>query len=222
MTALPVLMGAFVAGLVGSPHCVGMCGAFAASCGSRLRDGVLWHLGRLATYASLGAIAGGLGSVIPGPGWIAIVVSTALIVWFAAALGGWAPEPGVWIPGLGRLARWGAASDHAFPKLAYGVATGLLPCGLVYAALAVPVALASAPLGAVAMALFWAGTVPALATFAVGVRKWAAPSSRRRKVLALGVLVAGLLSVAVRGGLISGPGMDHDPGTPATHSDEEM
>lgn len=223
MTALPVFAGAFVAGLIGSAHCVGMCGAFAASCGSRARDGVMWHLGRLTTYATLGAIAGGLGGAIPGPGWVGVAVSTALIVWFAAALAGWAPEPGVWIPGLGRLAKWGGGRNRAFPRLVFGMATGLLPCGLVYAALAVPVALGTVPLGALAMVFFWAGTVPALATVAIGLQKWAAPGTGRRRTLAFGVLIVGLLSVGIRSGLIPGlGGYAHDAGSAVTNTDEEM
>ena len=55
------LSAAFVAGLVGSPHCVGMCGGFAVLCGERVSDTLLWHLGRMTTYALLGALAGAFG-----------------------------------------------------------------------------------------------------------------------------------------------------------------
>ena len=61
------LIAAFVAGLLGSVHCVGMCGAFASSC-ARTRGGLAaWHLGRVGTYALLGALAGSVGRLLPDP-----------------------------------------------------------------------------------------------------------------------------------------------------------
>ena len=65
--------------------------------------------------------------------------------------------------------------DAPASRYLFGMANGLLPCGLVYAALALPVALGSAPLGALAMVLFGLGTVPALATLAAGLAR-AAPA----------------------------------------------
>src|SRR5690606_7731256 len=51
----PLVLGAGLAGLVGSPHCVGMCGGFATACATPTRHAVAWHAGRLVTYGVLGA-----------------------------------------------------------------------------------------------------------------------------------------------------------------------
>ena len=143
-----LLLGAFTAGLVGSLHCIGMCGGFAIACGGKVTDTFLWHIGRLTTYAFLGAVAGVFGSAIPGPNWIVGVVSTLLIVYFAAALAGLVPEPEVMIPGLKKFTTSMAKNTNFAARYGFGVATGFLPCGLVYATLAIPVAMANPAWGA--------------------------------------------------------------------------
>ncbi|RMH18508.1 MAG: sulfite exporter TauE/SafE family protein, partial [Gemmatimonadetes bacterium] len=115
-----------------------MCGPFALACGGGARGAVPWHAGRLVTYALLGAGSGALGqglTALPAAaGWVAPAVSAALIVWFAGALAGVAPEPAVVVPGLGRMARRVADGRSVGARFAFGLANGLLPCGLVYAA----------------------------------------------------------------------------------------
>lgn len=200
-----LMAGAAVAGLVGSLHCIGMCGGFAVACGGRMREVAAWNLGRMLTYSVLGALAGAFGSIIPGPPWAAGVVSTGLILWFAAALAGLVPEPRIPLPGLQRLGTSLVARSGAAPRLAFGMATGLLPCGLVYATLSIPVALASPGAGAVAMLLFGFGTVPALAATSLGLHRVMGRDLRVRRALALGVLLAGLYSIGARQGLLASP-----------------
>jgi hypothetical protein len=214
MTSL--LAGALVAGLVGSPHCVAMCGGFAATCGRTPRGAVAWHLGRLTTYAVLGALAALFGRFLPGPPWVSAVVSAALLTWFAGALAGLVPEPHLAVPGLGDTMRRLVTSDAPASRFVFGMANGLLPCGLVYAALALPMALGNAPLGALAMVLFGLGTVPALATLATGLARLLRRGLWPRRLLAAGMLVVGLWSIATRAGWI-GAGMHgttHQHGTP--------
>ena len=52
---------AVVAGLIGSIHCIGMCGSFAVACGGTARQSFFWHAGRLTTYMILDALAGAFG-----------------------------------------------------------------------------------------------------------------------------------------------------------------
>ncbi len=199
MTAdLGLLAGAFVAGLVGSPHCVGMCGPFALACSTPAGPAVLWHVGRLGTYAALGALAGGFGSALPGPTWLAAAVSAAFVVWFAAVLAGVLPEPRWTPPFLKRVAMGAAEEQGRGSRLAFGLANGLLPCGLVYAALGLAVAASSPWTGALVMLAFGLGTVPALAALTYGVRRFTSGDRRVRRVLALLVLVSGLASIAFR------------------------
>lgn len=219
------LTAAFAAGLVGSPHCIGMCGTFAILCGNRLADTVFWHLGRMTTYALLGALAGAFGGLIPGPEWVAAVVSLALMLWFAAALAGLVPEPRVSIPGVSRIGAALSGSANPAMRYAFGIVIGFLPCGLVYATLGIAVASGTPLAGALAMAAFGLGTAPLLSGFALGLRRIVARDLRVRRLLAAAVLAASLWSVAMRQGVLgSGPlhrqgghGAMATPDSTATH-----
>lgn len=188
---MPLLGGALAASLLGSPHCVGMCGPFASATGAS------WHVGRLLTYVTLGALAGAVGVASFVDGRVTAVVSVALLAWFSARLAGWAP--GWHVPGLARvsasLVRQGGVAGH----LGFGVASGLLPCGLVWSALALAVPSGSAPGGAAVMAVFWIGTLPALSVASAALRRLNGARPWFRKAIAGGVFAAGLLSIGLRG-----------------------
>ncbi|MDP2958235.1 MAG: sulfite exporter TauE/SafE family protein [Longimicrobiales bacterium] len=210
---ISAISAAALAGLVGSPHCIGMCGSFALACGGRASHTAAWHAGKILTYALLGALAGFAGDLVPGPTWVATVVSAALVIWFAAGLAGLVPEPSLKIPGLTHLATRAATRGDLGSRFLFGMATGLLPCGLIYATLGIAVASGSALTGALAMAAFGLGTTPALAAFGLGVRRLAGERRGTRRVLAVLVLVAGLWVVVQRHGRA---GMAHGgPMTPA-------
>lgn len=200
--------GAAIAALAGIPHCVGMCGGFALGVGGR-RDAAAWHAGRVTTYVTLGALAGALGSALPGAGPVAGVVSTVLLVWFAAGIAGWAPaiHPPRWLAtrASSLLKRSGLGARFAF-----GLVNGLLPCGLVHAALAIPIAARDPVIGASTMLVFGLCTSPALALARSGVTAFLGRYPWGRPVLAAAVLAGGLFAVALR----APPTPD---GTPACH-----
>lgn len=202
---------ALMAGFVGSLHCIGMCGVFAVACGGRARDTFLWHTGRTATYAILGGLAGAFGSLIPGPGWVVAVISGVLIAWFAAGLAGLVPEPHVSIPGVKQLATNLATRTNMAARFGFGMANGLLPCGLVYAALAIPVASGDPVVGALSMTAFGIGTMPALTAVALGLRKVVMRDMRLRRVLAAGVFLAAMWSIGARIGMVGNRHMNHGP-----------
>src|SRR5690606_4527339 len=156
------------------------------------RSAVAWHLGRLTTYAGLGALAGATGAVVPGPPWVASALALALLVWFAARLAGLAPAAHLELPWLTRLGGRLPRRPGLAPRYAFGMLTSLLPCGLVYAALGVSVALARPDAGALAMVLFGLGTVPALGFAAAGLRRLSAATPWTRRLVAAGVLAAGV------------------------------
>jgi len=197
-----VLLGAFLTGLAGSPHCLVMCGPFAAACGRRPAGLAAWHIGRLSSYAVLGAVAGSLGAALPGPPWLGAAVGTALLLWFTAALAGLAPEPRLVLPGFARAGRLLEEGRGPVAHFAFGVANGFLPCGLVYSALVLPVAVGHAAGGALVMLAFGAGTVPALSIAAAGLHRVTHRSLAGRRWLAAAVLAAGLWSIAARAGLM--------------------
>jgi sulfite exporter TauE/SafE len=193
-----LVLGAGFAGLVGSPHCLGMCGGFAAACSGDRAGSAAWHAGRLSTYAGLGALAATAGRILPVPAWGVTVFAALLLVWFAAGIAGITRPPHVAVPGLARVAAAALARSGRASRFALGLCSGLIPCGLVYAALAVPVASADPAVGAVAMIAFGLGTVPALALAATGLRRVLAGTPWRRRVMAAGVLVGGLAALATR------------------------
>lgn len=175
---LAALTAAFVFGLAGSLHCVGMCGPLVlllaqdqpSAAQLHLRQG-LYYLGKTGAYALLGAVAGtlgaGLGSLFAGmQDALSIALGVVLI-----GMGIGLMRNTRWLEGGGALARLpGFRAALAFfvrrrspaSTLGLGFLNGFLPCGLVYAALALAVASGSAFGGALTMTAFGLATVPAL------------------------------------------------------------
>jgi hypothetical protein len=118
-----------------------------------------------------------------------------LLVWFALALAGLVPEPRLVPPGLASAGQRAVQSSAPGAQFVFGVVNGFLPCGLVYSALTIPVAVADPLRGALAMASFGIGTVPALSFAALGVRRLIMTSLWRRRAFALLVLATGLWTI---------------------------
>jgi sulfite exporter TauE/SafE len=168
---------AVVLGLMGSLHCLGMCGPLALALpvnrlGGHKTDWRFWggHLlynaGRIGTYAALGAVLGGLGWAIAATGWqqaLSVTTGVVLLIILAYQTSAplqWAPlqQLSMWVQrAFGRLL---GAQPGAGVYLALGMANGLLPCGLVYVALTISLWAGTAPGGALYMALFGLGTLP--------------------------------------------------------------
>lgn len=194
---------AVVAALAGSPHCVGMCGALACAAGDRAEHHVAYHLGRVGTYAALGALAGAFGGAIPGPPWLTSAVAAVFLAGFAASLAGLVPEPRLIVPGLSALGARVARRMDVPSRVVFGAVNGLLPCGLVYATLSLAVAASSPAAGAAILAVFGVATVPALALATFGLRRALARSRAARQGLAALVLVSGLGTLGWRAGLFT-------------------
>lgn len=193
----PLFGAVALAALAGAPHCIGMCGALAIA-GSGERGWLPYHLGRTGTYAALGALAGGLGANLPGPGWLPTAVSAVLLVGFAAALVGWLPEPRMVVPGLAKAGAKLMGDQRPLARVGFGVVNGLLPCGLLYATLALPVASGSALAGAALMAFFGLLTAAPLTAATFGLRR-VLQGQKVRYVVAALVLLGGLYSLSERG-----------------------
>ncbi len=173
------LLAMFLGGLLGSGHCVGMCGGFALAIGAlrpklpaALLPQLAYSAGRLITYGFLGAVGGLAGAYLSSASGtlagaqriVAVVAGVVMLYMGASALG------------LIRIARINRTADSLFgpllghflqakagagPLLA-GVFTGFLPCGLVYAFLALAIASADPIAGWLGMVCFGLGTVPAM------------------------------------------------------------
>lgn len=225
----------FTLGLVSSLHCVQMCGPIVLSYsvaleqitkvpGYRSPSLVFGHLaynaGRILTYAVLGAVAGLAGKTVGLVGRLAGLTSTLAIVggvlMLIAGLVMFGALPAVQAFGgnffrvtstfVRPLSRF-ISSASVGSRLVLGLAFGLLPCGLVYAALVRALATGSALWGAATMAAFGAGTAGAL--LAVGIFSSAIRSKVSRwgtQLAAVSVMAMGALLI-VRGtmpGILAG------------------
>lgn len=162
---------ALVAGLVTSIHCVGMCGPLACATTSREQPAqsvLLYHAGRFAAYMVMGGICGALGSSIaPYFNGVPIkLLPAAFAVFFIIVALGW--DKSVRMPSwLGRISARVMQRSTTLPKpaasLLLGLGTPFLPCAPLYLALGVALFTGSFFKGAVLMAAFVLGTIPALA-----------------------------------------------------------
>ena len=173
-----MLWAGFLFGLLGSFHCVGMCGAIAlalpggvdkATSPLRYAGGrMLYNLGRVTTYASLGTVAGLLGQGLRLAGvqqglsiasGVLILLLVAVPEHYTSRLAGWLGlnRPLAWVKNtLGRLFQ-----QPTLPALyTTGALNGLLPCGLVYLALAGALSAPGVMGAATYMACFGLGTLP--------------------------------------------------------------
>ena len=213
---------AFVAGVVTSLHCVGMCGPLACALMPAARDdsdpqlvSSAYHVSRLTSYALLGALAGGVGrfpllllgdSALRWLPWLLVVFFVAVAFRFDQRL----PR----LPVFGRGYAWLLAKLRGGSRVraaaAMGLATPLLPCGPLYFLLSLALLSGSALQGTETLLAFGLGTVPLL---------WLAQSNfhwlrarlgprtlgRVRTILAGGIAV--LLAWRLRGTLgLGGPG----------------
>lgn len=242
-----MLIAVFLASLVGSLHCAGMCGGLVAfTCGSSQRPWlaqVTYHVGRLLAYLSLGALAGWAGSSLDQAGHLLGVQHTAallsgllMIVWALAALylvGKRARAPRVKLkqvrtsaklPIITQLLTRVLSRVHALPSptrgAVLGASSGLLPCGWLYAFVVTSAGQADLLRGALVMAAFWAGSVPILVGMGSLVSLLSARARRHIPALsAIVLLVLGLGNIVMRSDVV-GPAVPTTPtDTPssATH-----
>lgn len=223
---------AFVIGLLGGVHCIGMCGGIAAALTQAgqgrwpaWKGRLGYNLGRIGTYALVGAIAGSLGgaSLLLGrllPIQIAAYVIANLML---VALGGYLAgvsslvtrleTPGRWLwSRLQPLARRLMPADRWSRALALGAVWGWLPCGLVYTMLATALLAGTASGGALIMLAFGLGTLPNMFLAGALMSRLRGLQGHRPLRVAIGGVVAGfglfglvhaaLLPDAVRRGVL--------------------
>ena len=215
MIELPLI---FVGGLMGSAHCVGMCGplALALSAGSSssaklFKRQCLFSFGRLFTYGFCGAAAGFGGTwlvqnssgFVVSQAWLAIAAGVALTLMglvttgllpfrFERLLTGLPCSSFVWLKTF-------LASDTVLGPLLAGVFTGFIPCGLVYAFLLRAGSAGGMWAGWLTMIVFGAGTIPLMVAIGYGGH-WLSHSFRSKLFHAAAwcIVLTGLISI-VRG-----------------------
>lgn len=212
---------AFVAGLITSLHCAGMCGPLACSLmpvrGDRADAQTVsttYHLTRLASYATLGAIAGGLGrlplnfvsqSALRWLPWLLVLLFLAIALRWDRFL----PKPVVLGRFSLRLNSWMRQRSRVQAAAALGFATPLLPCGPLYFVIALALLSGSAVRGVEFMLAFGLGTVPLLwlaQTQFHWVRQKLSPLWMNRARVALALTTAVAIGWRLRGTLgFAGP-----------------
>jgi sulfite exporter TauE/SafE len=183
-----------LSGLLGSGHCIGMCGGFVLAIGlhGTAKRHAIWKqaaysLGRCFTYAALGALLGGAGkrvaqelSFLGNAGAIlAIVAGVAITLLGIESLTGHLLWRSLSAKSKPHRKGAGCVSASLFASVfrqgssglsgafAAGIATGFLPCGLLYGMLSIAAASQSVPRGALIMLMFGLGTSPALMAFGI-------------------------------------------------------
>ena len=170
---LPYIGSGIVLGLAGSLHCLGMCGPLLIAAArlsggetSKSRSMALHHLGRITSYGLLGLTAGSLGQTLSLIGWQqpltillgVIILSTTLIARTRFVIN----RTTVWVGALSRQLNVRLKNHPILAHLGLGMCHGLLPCGLVYIALAAAAATSHPVPGTVLMISFGLGTLPLL------------------------------------------------------------
>lgn len=204
----------FAGGLLGSSHCVGMCGGFVLLLGGAQRPSraavvrqLVYASGRLFTYTFLGAMAGYAGmrlTALPTTlvnlqrvfsifgGAIMIAIGLLTIGVFRIPIRAFPRVESLVVPTFRHFLR-GTGGHTVFLA---GLANGFLPCGLVYAFLAMSLAAARPVRGALLMLAFGAGTVPAMTLLGCGSSFIAQHTRARvRQIAAVVVVLSGVLTV---------------------------
>jgi hypothetical protein len=179
-------LGAFLIGIAGGVHCIGMCGGIASAFSFAIPKGqsplpyiFSYNLGRILSYTIAGAVTGFIGGIatvnINSNLPILQIISIVFLILLALYIGDW-------YKGLSYLEKLGGElwrriaplSKKLIPfknplyTLLYGMVWGWLPCGLVYSVLTWSLASESAMQGALVMFSFGLGTLPTLLAASLG------------------------------------------------------
>lgn len=172
----PLLITALVLGFTSNFHCIGMCGPIAmaipldrSSNVTKIWGILQYNFGRILSYALLGILIGSIGITLDTIGFLQMlsVVSGILMIIYA-----WnkqlssllkLPSFGASLQGMITKAFGQTMRKNHFLKLTFlGILNGLLPCGMVFLALANALLLGSPLKGSMGMALFGIATLPAM------------------------------------------------------------
>jgi len=207
-----LILSGFVLGLAGSLHCVGMCGplslalpSYHLSARAKWISLFVYQLGRVITYSFLGFLCGLAGRTIYMAGvqqWLSVTLGVLIL---ALAAFYFAQNSVLHLSFLNRFYMSVSGVIGKIIKrntgmtcfLLLGMTNGLLPCGMVYIALAATLSFYSVYQSMVFMAMFGAGTIPAMMLVAYGAQR-ISPQLKKvfRKSIPFFIAAAGVALIA--------------------------
>ena len=165
---------ALILGLIGSFHCIGMCGPIAIALplktdnwGARISSGLLYNIGRTTTYGILGAIFGLVGKGLSLGGlqqWASIGIGAIMVL--SVLFPFMFKKVNIEKATYGMVSKLKGLFGKMFMIRSYGslfvigILNGFLPCGLVYIAIAGAIVSGDMVDGIIYMAIFGLGTIP--------------------------------------------------------------
>lgn len=205
-----ILWTAFIIGILGSFHCVGMCGpivlALPIGKSSKIRfiiSRLVYNIGRTITYAIMGFIIGMIGETISMAGYQSYlsIIAGILILIMVLIPTGLFNKVFPFSPFQKFSSKikifWGKLfkDSRLASLLLIGLLNGFLPCGLVYMALAGAAATGSALMGGLYMILFGIGTIPILVVLSLFGKAVSGKAKRifQRMIPVGGVIIAVLI-----------------------------
>jgi len=205
---------AIALGLLGSLHCAAMCGPLMLAlpvppggAGRFFAGRVFYQLGRIATYALLGVIGGLVGKsifLIGAQRWLTITLGVAILLGFFFSKKVALATPVVRLVGKLKAAMGVQLQRRSFRSLVLlGMLNGLLPCGLVYVAMAGAVSRGTVLSGVGYMAAFGLGTMPTMLAISLS-GKILPPSIRLKLRSAIPVSVFLLAALLILRGMSLG------------------
>ncbi len=228
------LTSAFIIGLLGGAHCIGMCGGVMNALSFAMPDAqrkprsalptlLLYNVGRIFSYSIAGALVGGLGMLLQGPigilgpglrifaGLMLIAMGLYLAGWWRGLVHGERLGGHVWkrLQPLGNRLMPVTRPSQA---LMLGALWGWLPCGLTYSTLTLAISTGSWHQAALVMASFGLGTLPVMlasGVFAHQLKGWVQNKMVRS--------IAGIMVMAFGVWTIASP-LSHMTGSHAMHS----
>ncbi|PKL79117.1 MAG: hypothetical protein CVV25_09190 [Ignavibacteriae bacterium HGW-Ignavibacteriae-4] len=205
------IISGFVLGILGSMHCVGMCGPIALAIPHKSTnktsiaiDNAFYNGGRVITYMILGTILGLIGSAISFSGLqekLSIVIGVLMLVLtFGPKIFKISGKvDSFFYSGVGKLKGYFSTFLRKKGKLALftlGLLNGLLPCGLVYVALAASLGIADYMSSMGFMAGFGIGTAPAMfAVSYLGIFASAGVRQKFTKLIPYGIAIVAILMI---------------------------
>jgi len=210
---------AFIIGLLGSGHCVVMCGGISTMLTTAISDSArhkqyaiifAYNFGRIASYSLIGALVAFTSSMAAKNIGLPVAILKTIAGIFLILLGLYLGQWLMWLSRVEHIGKglWRHISPHTKKFIpikniksafALGALWGWLPCGLVYSTLTWALASADAINGALIMFFFGLGTLPALLSVSLGTLNVRSLLSHTlfRKLAAISVILYGVYTILI-------------------------